>query len=227
MTEMSAKVDLHIHRRNIGLDFASWFTALEILQFEIEDCLQVVLANDSCLGPIGNLQKSFDAGAELNHDVYSITDSWQGGYHMQSYFLSFGADVNKSGFLSNFFASYDFPLEKEKVVTQGEIALSQKLAAAGFSIGAIHSYGELRDQFVAEVPRRVSDLLQSQTVLKLREVIPDYVPVEVRSLLAIYEDLSSGLLVNPSHTFWELLLSRDCQFLKHDLLTNNPTNQSL
>lgn len=66
--------------------------------------------------------------------------------------------------------------------------------------------------------------MRSQVVLKLRESIPDYLPIEVRSILVIYENLSAGKLVNPSHTFWELLLSRDCQFIKHDLLTKNPTD---
>lgn len=223
-TQMSVAPDLHIHRQNVGWDFASWFTALELLKYEIEDCLQVVLTNDSCIGPLGDLQKTFDRGAEFDLDVFSITDSWRGGYHMQSYFLNFGINVNQSGFLKQFFESYIFPIQKEKIVSQGEVALSQKLAAGGFSCGAIHSYRDLREQFLAEFPERLTNLLQSKSVLKLREVLPNYLPVEARSMIAIYEDLSSGQLVNPSHTFWELLVTRDCQFIKHDLLTKNPTD---
>ena len=222
MTDIPSKVDLHIHRRNIGWDFASWFTALDLLSWDFADCSQVILTNDSCLGPIGDLQMTFDSGAALDVDAFSITDSWQGGYHLQSYFLSFGSKVNKSGFLSRFFASYEFPIQKDKIIANGEISLSQKLMREGFAIGALFPYSDLREKYLDDFPVSFERIINSKTNSRIRELVPSYIPSEAQLLLRIYDDLNSGKLVNPSHTFWKLLVSANCQLLKRDLIANNP-----
>jgi len=102
--------DLLYWRSNYGWDFASWFAAIETLNHLLPDVDRLYLVNDSCAGPFHGLSQLLDRGWGLGTDVWSITDSWQVAFHLQSYFLAFGRRAIESGVLRDFIDAYRYPL---------------------------------------------------------------------------------------------------------------------
>ena len=79
-------------RENEGYDFGSYKAGLQWIRERSPDgSYSLLLTNDSCYGPfspINSILRRFD-----NNDgppmVFGITDSYELGYHLQSYFLYF------------------------------------------------------------------------------------------------------------------------------------------
>ena len=135
--------DVHI-RENKGLDFGSWQYGIEKIG-NLESLDQLLLANDSVFGPLFDLGFMFDQMNRTDADFWGVTDSYEGRWHLQSYFLCFNANVIRSEVFREFFRKDFSALPKRQVINQGEIALSQDLILAGFSGAASCPYGALTE----------------------------------------------------------------------------------
>lgn len=78
----------YIHRRNEGRDLAGLRDAMSIVKLskEIRD---VFWLNSSCIWNSDSLKKILDDYTFEENQVYAMTESFQGGYHLQSYFYLF------------------------------------------------------------------------------------------------------------------------------------------
>ena len=81
-----------LRRPNVGYDFGSWATAIDRYP-AIAKARQVLLLNDSLVGPFTTIEPllaKFHASAA---DVWAVTDTAQFEYHLQSYMLGFSGQT--------------------------------------------------------------------------------------------------------------------------------------
>jgi len=213
-------------RKNSGFDFASWCAAFEKYEPVLRSCERLYLVNDSCLGPLNGLGELLAKGWGLDVDVWSCTDSWNHGYHLQSYFLAFGKKSIAGGALSRFIDSYSNPLMKQDVITEGELALSRQLLSEGVELAAVYPYEDLVQRFLSSFEAEITRKMSAPEVRALREVDPSYMPQDVVALRSIYDSVRVGDPLNPTHAFWRQLLDSGFPFMKRDLLARDPSGVS-
>ena len=213
-------------RKNSGFDFASWCAAFEKYEPVLRFCERLYLVNDSCLGPLNGLRELLAKGWGLDADVWSCTDSWDHGYHLQSYFLAFGNKSIADGALSRFIDSYSNPLKKQDVIAEGELALSRQLLSEGVELAAVYPYADLVQRFLVSFEAELTRKMSTPEVRALREVNSSYMPQDVVALRSIYDSVRVGHPLNPTHVFWRQLLDSGSPFMKRDLLERDPSGVS-
>jgi lipopolysaccharide biosynthesis protein len=116
-----------LRRPNLGYDFGSWATALDLYP-EIAAAEHVLLLNTSLVGPfepIDHLIHDFEATPA---DVWGMTDSTQFGHHLQSYCLGFRGRCLQEGALARFWHEIRVEPTRAAVIEQGELGLGRLLA---------------------------------------------------------------------------------------------------
>lgn len=218
--------DLIIHRRNVGWDFASWMSTLAMFPWLIEDSQQLLLINDSNVGPLAPLTSIFERGRALDADIWGLTDSWDIAHHLQSYFLFFESSALRSGHLAEFVHAFTFPSVKERIIGSGEIGLSQFMSKRGLRLEALFPYSRLAETFVKSFPQRIERLLElPETRIQAQQsLLSDN--DELNFLLDTMERIRTSAPVNPTHYFWDILLVEGFPFIKRDLLMKNPDRVS-
>lgn len=113
-----------VRRPNIGYDFGSW--AIGINQFPaLAARPQVLLVNDSLVGPFGSIDAILDHFENTTADVWGAASTLQFTPHLQSFMLGFHGGVLRRYPLSRFWASIRELGSKEQIVHAYEIGLSQ------------------------------------------------------------------------------------------------------
>jgi hypothetical protein len=217
--------DFLLWRENLGWDFASWATGLERLGHLGDECDHLLLVNDSCVGPFGDLGPLIARGENLGTEVWSLTDSWEFGHHLQSYFLGFTATALRRGVLSDFFGQYPFPKYRDGVIKHGEVGMTAFLNERGITTAAVFDYFELAASFEKSLDGRLTRFAESTNAALVREHDPGYQSVGFRSLVATFEDLEMRVPLNPTHHFWRELLEQGFPFIKRELLVADPAGR--
>jgi lipopolysaccharide biosynthesis protein len=124
-----------VHRRNVGFDFASWSAGLE--GEDLSARRRVVFANDSVYGPFRGLSAAFDAVESRGLDVWGLTESFECGRHVQSYFLVFERRAIESGFVAGLGDWIGVHADKKRLVDRCEVGLAARAERAGLVIGAL------------------------------------------------------------------------------------------
>lgn len=132
--QVSDICDKVIERSNVGWDFGAWRDAIKDEELDRWD--HVLLTNSSVIGPLHPLQPIFEEMEQRQLDFWGMIQSKQFAPHLQSYFLAFSNRVVVSESWSRFWASVSDTTSKNRVILQGEIGLTQRLAAAGFCYDA-------------------------------------------------------------------------------------------
>lgn len=180
-------------RDNVGYDFGSWKVGLE-LAGHLDGIETLVLANDSVYGPVHDLAPIFKTMQGRNLDFWSITDSWELRYHLQSYFMVFGKAAHQNPIFQNFWKRLPAFCFKRVLIWHCEVGLSQALMKADLAIGAFCEYSQMRSEHRA-------------TVLETED--RSYTAGPSNSTLSLW-----NLLHSKYH----------CPFLKVGLLRDNPNN---
>jgi lipopolysaccharide biosynthesis protein len=119
-------------RQNVGYDFAAWAHVLrENSKLLCADILYLV--NDSTIGPL-NDQKFAELLRRVRSsksDVIGLTDSYERGWHIQSYFVAMKCAALSSPALQAFLAKVKNLSEKRDVVNAYEARFAATLQAAG------------------------------------------------------------------------------------------------
>lgn len=213
-----------IHKDNHGLDFGAWRLGWRLLGRETP-LDELLLLNDSVYGPLADLGAVFDRMAGEPCDFWSITDSWDQKYHLQSYFLVFRRAVLASAAFEGFWDSFWLINHKNHIVRRCEIGLTQRLLKAGFAPKAFCAYLDVRDHVVRRLLDRSESPGHLDGVISLphgRVSLAATASADMRAHL-----LAEGALIdatlNPMHHFWKVLITDfGCPYLKADLLLRNP-----
>jgi lipopolysaccharide biosynthesis protein len=125
-------------RRNEGYDFAAWAHLIrKYPEFTEVDILYLV--NDSVVGPLNPASFSRAIGRIRSGcaQVYGMTENFEKGWHLQSYFLAIKQAALKSSAFVDFFDSVEVMTDKGAVIDSYEVAFAATLAEAGFRTEAL------------------------------------------------------------------------------------------
>ena len=224
-----ALAPLVLRRVNTGWDFASWLAGIHETRSLLAGLDELVLANDSVFGPVHDLRESWEHPAVRDADFWGITDSWQLGYHLQSYFLVLRRPALDHPALWDYLAGYPFPVAKRQVVRDGELGLSTALLRAGLTAAVTCPYEAVARRWLGDLPDRLARVraLPENAILDdaaLVAAVNDRTAGQgMRHLMETAAHIRRGIPQNPTHMFWDTLL-RDFRspFVKRDLLLHNP-----
>lgn len=124
-----------VARPNLGYDFGSWAAGLQLLP-RARRGAEVILANDSMVGPFAPLEDLMGRAAASGADVWAATSSLQLAPHLQSYFLRFAPGVLDRPELVEFFAGVRHLTNKVAIVRRYELGLTRVIRRAGLRSAA-------------------------------------------------------------------------------------------
>ena len=213
-----------ILKRNIGYDFGSYAVGLFAACDSLAEVDELIFVNDSVLQIGDGLRAMIDRFREVDADAVACTDSFEHQYHLQSYLIWFGRKICATSVLPRFMADYSFSSVKDVVIKEGEIGLSARLQAEGFTIAALFSYQTLASSWVrryAETLQQVDDLPgapRDQTTPSFKKALYNQLDLMMNSIV-------NGIPLNPTHFFWDILIEDfDFPFIKRELAITNPCN---
>ena len=192
-----------ILRENIGHDFGSYKAGIDHLFGQHASIDRLLLANDSIFGPFFGLDDIF---AQSNrYDIYGLTDSYQIGYHLQSYFLLYNRKVVDNPCFRDFWNSVQLidpktPDSKRLIIRNYEVGGSQFFVDKGYSLGAAFPFTKVLPHAV----RRYAEYLE----FSKRKPGFNINHIHIK--------------VNPTQSFWRSLIEMGFPFIKRDLLLINP-----
>ncbi len=134
-------------RSNKGNDFGAWKWAFEN-SIVPEDIDGLLLTNDSVFGPLFPLQPVFEfMNSKTDLDFWGMTDSYDGGWHIQSYFFWLSGKVLVSDAFKKIFKQEFSELNKLEIIKHGELQLTKWLSNSGFKGAAYIPYSQLSPDF--------------------------------------------------------------------------------
>ena len=219
---LRAESDLYISRDNVGWDFSSWLSTVIFFPELESKANRILLTNDSNFGPFGGLEKYLSPNeiSETN-DIWGLTESLQYEPHLQSFFVVFERSALGGNALTDFAKSYKFPVDKQRIILDGEVALTHSMHAKGFRLGVHHSYDSLANEFLSSFSER---LVKSVS----KEIYSDDLGVTLSPLVGwnnhVATQVAQHAALNPTHHFWDLLLESGYPFIKRELIRKNPVN---
>ena len=226
-----------ITRKNQGYDFMSWKIGMK--EIDLRRYQELILCNDSCYGPVHDLKPIFDRMTQKKCDFWGITESYEYGLHLQSYFLVFSRKV----FLSRFFKRFWNKVvvhPKELVCVRYEVGLSKWLFSKKFIgipyIDAVSLLEMVQERpflfpkekgtplktFLEDFAKMIKDLFDTSEVWVLLAFLKKYVR-EVECKLS--RNLSKRN--NPTHLLWKETMLRGSPFLKIELVRDNPVHADI
>jgi GT2 family glycosyltransferase len=115
-----------ILKENSGYDFGAWKTGMVFCEEILKNYSKgLILLNDSIYGPFYSLEKYFQAADE--YDVYSMTDSYDLKYHLQSYFVTFSKNALENDNFKNFWNTFHIIKNKISLIFNNEIGFYSKI----------------------------------------------------------------------------------------------------
>jgi hypothetical protein len=202
--EVAEIAALLVHRQNHGLDFGAWRDVAGALAERWPDAEELLLVNDSVLGPIRPLEPMFAALRSGGEGLFGLTDSRQGGAHLQSYFL-LGRGRAVVAEMLDFLRTAPVSASKWLIVQRCEMGLSRHMHRKGHRVAAVYGYGRLIEAINADPAEGLAHLVPKQPQRSVREPVLPNRPL------------------NPVHHLWRPLVSLlGFPFLKIELVRNNP-----
>jgi tetratricopeptide (TPR) repeat protein len=145
-TDIVNGVDGIFVRRNEGYDFAGWAHIL-VLHSELFKAKILYLLNDSVIGPTNDASfgDMLDRLRRSPAGLVGLTENFQRGWHLQSYFLALKRCALSSTALHNFISDIVSYENLEEVVNNLEIRFAPSLKAAGVECETLFRVGNFRD----------------------------------------------------------------------------------
>ncbi|MFZ4409698.1 MAG: hypothetical protein ACOYOH_20310 [Paracraurococcus sp.] len=198
-------------RRNFARDFGAWQELAAEARRRWPGAGELLLANDSVLGPILPLPPVLAALRAGGAGLFGLTESIQGGPHLQSYFLLARGTAAVDD-LFGFLAAMRMSHSKWLVVQRGELRLARWMRGRGHPVAALFGYHRLLEAALA-APEERAQLAASHPLLQGLEALA---PAARLAVLL-------GQPLNPTHHFWLALIRRlGFPFLKTELVRRNP-----
>ncbi|WP_368417178.1 class I SAM-dependent methyltransferase [Falsiroseomonas sp.] len=144
---------LVVHRRNRGLDFGAWKDVLPVALERWPEAEELLLVNDSVLGPIRPLAPVVGAMRASGPGFFGLLESIQGGPHLQSWFtLARGRAAIADA--AAFIARLKLSRSKEKIIQRGELRMARTMRRHGHYVAAVYGYRAMIDRAQADLTMR-------------------------------------------------------------------------
>jgi rhamnan synthesis protein F len=198
--EMRRLCALLIQRRNFGLDFGAWHDAVPEIRRRWPALRELMLANDSVIGPVYPMRPVVDALRSGGNGLFGLTESLQGGPHLQSYMLlarGRAAVADVLYFLETVFVSHS----KWLLVQMTELRLARWMCRRGHRVAALYGYDRTVRAALDEPKERAH---MAALMLAAGRKLHDWP-------------------LNPTQHLWHVLVTRfNAPFIKTDLIRCNP-----
>lgn len=191
-------------RRNIGYDFGAWADAMATLSLPRPDTQSLLICNDSLYGPLAPLPPLLAAMDPAAADMWSLTESWQRRFHLQSFFLLAHRAAITSPAWAEFWASIRPLPSKHAIIKRYEVGLTQSLLRAGLRCRAVFAYRTILARQLADAADLHEDSAQARQTKRVMRAAGRRMPL------------------NPTSDLWRPLLCLGFPFLKRELLRENP-----
>lgn len=203
---------LLVQRRNIGRDLGAWRDLVREALRRWPRAEELLLVNDSVLGPFRPMEPIFAALRAAGEGVFGLVESPQGGAHLQSWFLlARGAPAVRA--LAEFLSQLRLSASKWRMVQRGEIALTPWLLRRGVRVAALYGYARAIGAALGDPAERA----------RLVARYPGLAALPGRERDAALRRALEERPVNPSHHLWRTLVARlGCPFVKTELVRRNP-----
>ena len=218
-----------IVRKNYGYDFGSYKDGLKYIG-DLKNIEQIILTNDSTYGPLWPLTDLLSAFSPEQCDFWGVTDSWQNGYHLQSYFIAFYPAAFLSSTFQRFWHNFPYISKKELSIRRGELEFTRSLLRANLRCGIYCDYWKVYSRAHENLKKCKVEYARLNGTYTITGVNTDGLLCSLTSQLLQYryrhikDLLASGNLLNPTHDLWDLLLTEfKCPFVKRELLNINPS----
>ena len=126
-------------RRNVGYDFGSWRTGLNMFREAVEASEEVILTNDSFWGPVRPLRSLFEKLRRTDADAVGLTDDLMYEPHLQSAFISYRRPALDHPGFHDFWNDLKAWESKAEIIKRCEVGLTAKLAGEGLNLKAIYT----------------------------------------------------------------------------------------
>ncbi len=206
-----ASCALVVQRRNLGLDFGAWQDVMPEVQrrWGIPD--ELMLVNDSILGPITPITPVLETMRSGGVGLFGLTESLQGGAHLQSYMLMTRGKAATSD-LMRFVECMFISHSKWLLIQLGEIRLTRWMRRRGHKVAAVFGYDRVVQAALA-YPAEWDRVIASHRYLRKLDHLSSAVGAEMLKKWPL----------NPTHHLWYVLVKRfGFPFLKTELVARNP-----
>ncbi len=214
-----------VFRRNFALDFGAWRDVALSKFFPRDGVKELLLVNDSVLGPIRPLEPIFETMRQ-KEGLWGLTDSRQFCSHLQSYFLfARGEPAVKAvhAFLTRMRLSSD----KETTIALGELKISQNVARTGVPVYSLFGTEQVTATALQEPHSRY------EIGMSIGHDVPGLEPPDTpknrdaREMLRLRRAILERPL-NPTHQLAEPLVRKfGFPFIKKELIVINPCKMTI
>ncbi|MCP9889261.1 glycosyltransferase [Cyanobium sp. ATX 6A2] len=133
--------DVVLIRENEGHDFGSWKAGISYCWPDVMQTPELILANDSCYGPIFSLEGLFRRLKQSSADVVGLTEVTTVRPHLQSYFIAYRSRVVRAPVFREFWERVSTWNSKIELVKHNEVGWSATLEKAGYTREALYMQG--------------------------------------------------------------------------------------
>ncbi len=221
MVRLRSCCALIVRRRSFGRDFGAWADLWPEVRRRFPATAEILLANDSVLGPIKPLHTLFGRLRERD-GMIGLTESFERLPHLQSYFLLLRGRTAITA-ADEFFAGLALTADKRKMIRRGELGIARHMSARGIPMLTAFPYETLETLALRD------PLSRAVLVVKMGGLLPGHRAAEVPEILV--DDLYRARLLffrqalNPTHFMWSALVRlMDFPFIKTELLAVNPAD---
>lgn len=206
-----------LRRNNFGYDMGAYKDGIiDVIERAAPE--QLVICNDSVYGPIRPLGPILERARSEAGDVWGMTDSHQISYHLQSYFILFNRRAIDHSAFGQFWCKLPYVDSRGWLIHNGEIGLSHAMLRAGLKVRALFPYEAVTAAFRNRIER--SCPVQERNA---KPVLEADARNKARFMSRLIECTSAGTPLNPTHSFWDVLIADlGFPFIKRDLLQKNP-----
>jgi hypothetical protein len=184
---------LVLNRENIGRDLYSYRCGIQCIEnVETLGIKNLLLLNDSVNWSSGALENVFAKIQNLEGDVFGLTDSYQKGYHLQSYFIYLRNPSVET--LRGLMTIRAYKM-KRTLVKYVERGLTKQFTMSGLKIFALFPYEDLKKSVDSYYNNRSPDLIDMKKCAE------------------------KGIYLNPSIHYWKVLLDKG-GFIKKSIESN-------
>lgn len=194
------KNTIFLDRENSGYDFGGYKYGIEYLLNSRSSITEITICNNSILLIAEDLNNIFTSLRKSEFDLTGATESFERGWHVQSYFLHFKDSLVKNICFENWWRNLLVSDKKSETVEHLEIPMANYFVKSGFDVGVLWPYAKIRDFALS---------IQGISILNRAKFL--------RSSKIIYTKLNSDIPLNPTHFLWKHLVYLGFPFIKKDL----------
>lgn len=198
LDKISSYVKASYAKRHKKYDYGSWQELCNIIGWSnIQKYDQLILANDSCYGPLFPIHEVFDEMGKKQVDFWGLSCGRGYHIHLQSYFLVFDKTILKSTHLLDFLNEVKVQPSLREVCDLYEDRITFYLRKQGFKYASYVPYGDFVVHPYYETWRSIKDKRFPFLKVKVFDGVVGYDrKPNWRSFLRKYTDYDVSLIEN-------------------------------